>query len=212
MKLILMGAPGAGKGTQAEFINDQYGIPQLSTGNILREAVKNGTEVGKRAKAYMDAGKLVPDEVITDVIKERMQQPDAAGGFILDGFPRNVAQAESLDKMGVDIDLALDIEVTDDEIVQRLSGRRVCEKCGASYHTIYRPTRLPGICDRCGGPLIVRKDDEPETIKARLNIYHEETEPLIQYYKERGKLRVVRGAIEVSETKARVFKVLEEIA
>lgn len=212
MKLILLGAPGAGKGTQAEFINDHFGIPQLSTGHILREAVKNGTTVGKQAKEYMDAGKLVPDEVVIGVIKERMQEPDAANGFILDGVPRTVTQAEALERLGVDIDLVLDIQVSDEEIVHRLSGRRVCEKCSASYHTLYRPTRQPDICDRCGGHLIVRKDDEPETIIERLQVYHEQTEPLIQYFKERGKLRTVQGAIEVSETKARVFKVLEEFA
>lgn len=209
MKLILLGAPGAGKGTQAEFIRDKYKIPALSTGNILREAVKNGTETGKVAKRYMDAGDLVPDDVIIGVIKERMQEPDAANGFILDGVPRTVPQAEALEKMGVDIDLALDIEVSDDEIIKRLSGRRVCENCGATYHIEYNPPQKPDVCDRCSGRLIVRKDDEPETIKARLKTYHEQTEPLIQFYKERGKLAVVQGASGVEDTTKRVFEVLE---
>lgn len=209
MKLILLGAPGAGKGTQAEYIQDMYKIPALSTGNILREAVQNETEIGKQAKGYMDAGALVPDEIIIGLIKERMQQPDAANGFILDGVPRTVAQAEALEKMGVDIDLALEIEVSDEEIVKRLSGRRVCESCGASYHTIYKPSQKPDVCDRCGGRLIVRKDDEPETILARLATYHEQTEPLVEFYKKRGKLVVVEGAEEVADTKARTLKALE---
>lgn len=212
MKLILLGAPGAGKGTQAEYICDRYDIPALSTGNILREAVKAGTETGIKAKSFMDAGLLVPDEVIIDVIRERMQQPDAKNGFILDGVPRTVAQAEALEKMGVEIDLAISLEVADDEIVKRLSGRRVCESCGASYHTIYKPSKQPDVCDRCGGRLIIRKDDEPETILARLAVYHEQTQPLIDFYQQRGKLAVVEGAEEVSETTARVQKVLEGLA
>ncbi len=212
MNLILLGAPGAGKGTQAEFINAEFGIPSLSTGEILREAVRNETETGKKAKAYMDAGALVPDDVIVQVVSERLNAPDVEKGFILDGMPRTVGQADALERMGVHIDLVINIDVDDEEIVRRLSGRRVCESCGASYHTVYRPTRQPDVCDRCGGHLIIRKDDEPELILARLAIYHEQTEPLIEYYREKGKLRVVRGAQEVSETKARVFKVLEELA
>lgn len=212
MKLILLGAPGAGKGTQAEIIRDKYNIPALSTGNILREAVKNGTETGLEAKKYMDAGALVPDEVIIGVIRERMQQPDARNGFILDGVPRTVAQAEALEKMGVDIDLVVNIHVADEDIVRRLSGRRVCESCGASYHTVYNPSKLPDTCDRCQGRLIVRKDDEPETILARLATYHEQTEPLIDFYRQRGKLAEVEGAEELSETTARVAKALEAYA
>lgn len=209
MKLILLGAPGAGKGTQAEIICDRYNIPALSTGNILREAVKKGTETGLLAKGYMDAGDLVPDEVIIKVIRERMQEPDAENGFILDGVPRTVAQAEALEKMGVDIDLVVNINVSDEDIVKRLSGRRVCENCGASYHTVYKPSKQPDVCDRCHGRLIIRKDDEPETILARLATYHEQTEPLIEFYRQRGKLAEVQGAEVLDETTARVQKVLE---
>lgn len=210
MNLILLGAPGAGKGTQAEFINDHFGIPSFSTGNILREAVRNETETGKVAKSYMDAGALVPDEVIIRVVSERLNAADAKKGFILDGVPRTVAQAEALEEM-VDIDLVINIVVDDEEIVQRLSGRRVCESCGASYHTVYRPSCGPDACDRCGGRLIIRKDDEPETILARLKIYHDQTEPLVHFYEQRGKLATVRGAKEVSETRRRVFEVLEAL-
>ncbi len=208
MRLILLGAPGAGKGTQAEFIADHYKIPALSTGNMLREAVEEGTVVGKEAKGYMDAGALVPDEVIIGIIKERLALPDAAGGFILDGMPRTCAQAQALETMGVDIDLAMDIAVDDDVIVRRLSGRRVCESCGASYHTVNKPSHEAGICDKDGGRLIVRKDDEPETILARLKTYHELTEPLIDFYKSRNKLVSIDGDSPVDETKQAVLKVL----
>lgn len=211
MKLILLGAPGAGKGTQADIIRDKHHIPALSTGNILREAVKNGTDTGLEAKKYMDSGALVPDEVIIGVIKERMEEPDAKNGFILDGVPRTVAQAEALEKMGVDIDLVINIHVADEDIVRRLSGRRVCESCGSSYHTVYKPSKEPEVCDRCQGRLIIRKDDEPETILARLKAYHEQTEPLIDFYRQRGKLAEVEGAEELSETTARVAKVLEAL-
>lgn len=209
MKLILLGAPGAGKGTQAEMICDRYSIPALSTGNILREAVKNGTETGKLAKSYMDSGALVPDEVVIGVIRERMQQPDCRNGFILDGVPRTVHQAEELEKMGVDIDLVININVADEEIVQRLSGRRVCESCGASYHTLYKASKQPEVCDRCHGRLIIRKDDEPETVLSRLAAYHDQTEPLIDFYRSRGKLAEVQGAEKVEDTSARVVEVLE---
>ena len=209
MKLILLGAPGAGKGTQAEIICDRFQLPVLGTGNILREAVKNETETGKRAKSYMDAGQLVPDEVVIAVIRERMQQPDAQNGFILDGVPRTEAQARALEDMGVEIDLALNIKVADAEIVQRLSGRRVCESCGASYHTLYKPSKEAEKCDRCHGRLIIRKDDEPETVLARLAAYHAQTEPLISFYRERGKLAEVQGAEQVEDTTARVQEVLE---
>ncbi len=208
MRLILLGAPGAGKGTQAEFIADHYKIPSLSTGNMLREAVEQGTAVGKEAKGYMDAGGLVPDEVIIGIIKERLSQADAKNGFILDGMPRTCAQAEALETMGVDIDLVLDINVEDDVIVRRLSGRRVCEACGASYHTVNKPSKVPGVCDREGSPLIVRKDDEPQTILARLKTYHEVTEPLIDFYKERNKLVSINGDLPVEETKQSVLNVL----
>lgn len=211
MKLILLGAPGAGKGTQSQFIVDKYGIPSLSTGNILREAVKNGTPVGTKAKGYMDAGQLVPDDVIIGVIKERLEQPDAQKGFILDGVPRTVAQAEALEKMGVDIDLVVDIEVADENIVERLSGRRVCEKCAAPYHTVFNPSKVPEVCDACDGKLIIRKDDQPETIMARLKTYHEQTEPLVGFYKQRGKLVEIEGSYSVEKTRDRIFAALEKV-
>ena len=210
MKLILLGAPGAGKGTQGEFIADKLGIPTLSTGNILREAVKNGTPVGLEAKSYMDAGGLVPDEVIIGVIKERLEQPDAQKGFILDGVPRTLAQAEALEKMGVAIDMVLNIEVADENIVERLSGRRVCEECGASYHTVFKPSKVPEVCDRCGGKLIIRKDDQPETVMARLKTYHELTEPLVDFYRTRDKLVDIEGSYSVEKTRERISQLLEQ--
>ncbi len=208
MKLILLGAPGAGKGTQAEVICDKLGIPAVSTGNILREAMKNGTEMGRKAKSYIDSGALVPDDVIIKIIKERLAQDDCKNGFILDGVPRTVAQAEALETMGVDIDKVVDIEVADETIVKRLSGRRVCSACGASYHTLYKPSANPDRCDRCNGQLIVRKDDEPATILERLRTYHELTEPLVDFYKERGKLVVVEGQEEVADTSRLLFEKL----
>ena len=208
MKLILLGAPGAGKGTQAEVICDKLGIPAVSTGNILREAMKNGTEMGRKAKSYIDSGALVPDDVIINIIKERLAQDDCKNGFILDGVPRTVAQAEALETMGVDIDKVVDIEVADETIVKRLSGRRVCSACGASYHTLYKPSANPDRCDRCNGQLIVRKDDEPATILERLRTYHELTEPLVDFYKERGKLVVVEGQEEVADTSRLLFEQL----
>mgnify|MGYP005758940183 CR=1 FL=1 len=209
MKLILLGAPGAGKGTQAEVIMDHLNIPAISTGNIIREALKNGTEVGLKAKSYMDAGKLVPDEVVIEIIKERLAQDDCKNGFILDGFPRTVPQAEALDAMGIAIDKVVDIEVADEKIAQRLGGRRVCANCGASYHTEYKPSKVEGVCDKCGGPTVQRKDDEPATVLDRLKVYHEQTEPLKDYYAKKGILAVVYGAEEVSETSARTLKALE---
>ena len=201
MRLILLGAPGAGKGTQAEIICEKL--------SILREAVKNGTEMGQKAKSFIDSGKLVPDEVIISIIKERLGEPDCAGGFILDGVPRTVVQAEAIEKAGIEIDKVIDIEVADEAIVKRLSGRRVCSSCGASYHTIYKPSADPTKCDRCGGELIVRKDDEPSTVLERLRTYHEQTEPLKDFYAARGKLAVVEGQEEVADTTALVFKALE---
>ena len=209
MNLILLGAPGAGKGTQAEIICEKFSIPAVSTGNILREAVKNGTEMGKQAKAYIDGGKLVPDDVIISIIKERRSEPDCENGFILDGVPRTVVQAEAIEKAGIRIDKVIDIEVADDDIVKRLSGRRVCASCGASYHTVYKPSTDPSKCDRCGGELIVRKDDEPATVLERLAVYHEQTEPLKDFYAARGKLAVVEGQEEVADTTALVLKALE---
>ena len=210
MKLILLGAPGAGKGTQAEVIMDHLNIPAISTGNIIREALKNGTEVGLKAKSYMDAGKLVPDEVVIEIIKERLAKDDCKNGFILDGFPRTVPQAEALDAMGITIDKVVDIEVADEKIAQRLGGRRVCANCGASYHTEYKPSKVEGVCDKCVGPTVQRKDNEPATVLDRLKVYHEQTEPLKDYYAKKGILAVVYGAEEVSETSARTLKALED--
>ncbi|MEG0911847.1 MAG: adenylate kinase [Ruthenibacterium sp.] len=208
MKLILLGAPGAGKGTQAEIICDKLHIPAISTGNILREAMKLETEMGVKAKKFIDAGALVPDDVIIGIIRERLAEEDCKNGFILDGVPRTVAQAEALEELGVDIDKVVDIEVADDTIVQRLSGRRVCSACGATYHTQYKPSAQAEVCDRCGGTLIVRKDDEPATIIERLSVYHELTEPLVDFYEKRGKLIVVQGQTEVADTTALLLQKL----
>lgn len=209
MKLILLGAPGAGKGTQAEVLCQALSIPAISTGNTLREALKSGTEMGLRAKSYMDAGQLVPDDVVIGIIKERLQQDDCQNGFILDGFPRTIPQAEALDAMGVQIDRVIDIEVPDDKIVARMSGRRVCEKCGASYHTEYLKPAVDGVCDKCAGALVQRKDDHPDTVKDRLRVYHEQTEPLKDYYEKQGKLKIVEGQEEVADTTALTLKALE---
>lgn len=209
MKLILLGAPGAGKGTQAEVISEKYNIPTISTGNIIRAALKNGTEMGLKAKSYIDAGNLVPDEVVIGIIKERLSESDCANGYILDGFPRTIPQAEALDNLGFGIDLALSIEVADSEIVKRMSGRRVCEKCGASYHTEYKKPAVEGKCNFCDGKLVIRKDDEPETVLNRLNVYHEQTEPLKEYYKSCGKLKTVEGQEEVKDTTRLVLAALE---
>ena len=208
MKLILLGAPGAGKGTQAEVVCEKLSIPAVSTGNILREAIKNETEMGMKAKGFIEAGALVPDEVIIRIIKERLAEDDCKNGFILDGVPRTVAQAEALEQMGVEIDKVVDIEVPDEAIIGRLSGRRVCSACGASYHLAYKPSAKPDVCDRCGGQLIVRKDDEPATILERLKTYHELTEPLIDFYRTRGKLVVVEGQEQVADTTKLLFSKL----
>ena len=210
MKLILLGAPGAGKGTQAEILSKLLNIPTISTGNILRAAMKKGTPVGLRAKEYVESGKLVPDDVIIGIVNERLAEPDCANGYILDGFPRTIPQAEALDEMGFGIDAALSIEVADSEIVKRMSGRRVCEKCGASYHTEYKKPAEDGVCNSCGGALVTRKDDEPETVKNRLNVYHEQTEPLKDYYKNCGKLITVEGQDEVKDTTRLVLEALEK--
>lgn len=211
MKLILLGAPGAGKGTQAEIISEKYNIPTISTGNIIRAALKNGTEMGLKAKAYTEKGELVPDEIVIGIIKERLAEPDCKEGFILDGFPRTIPQAKALDDMGIAIDAALSIEVADEAIVKRMSGRRVCEKCGASYHTEYKKPAVEGVCNACDGNLVIRKDDEPETVLNRLSVYHEQTEPLKDYYKAAGKLLTVEGQEELADTTARVLGALEEI-
>ncbi|MBQ2933700.1 MAG: adenylate kinase [Clostridia bacterium] len=211
MKLVLLGAPGAGKGTQAEIISEKYNIPTISTGNIIRAALKNGTQMGLKAKAYIDSGRLVPDDVVIGIIKERLAEDDCQNGFILDGFPRTIPQAEALDSMNVSIDAALSIEVSDREIVKRMSGRRVCEKCGASYHTEYKKPKTEGVCDGCGSPLIIRKDDEPDTVLDRLDIYHKQTEPLKSYYKSQGKLITVEGQPKVEDTTRLVLDTLSEI-
>lgn len=211
MKLILLGAPGAGKGTQAEIISEKYSIPTISTGNIIRAALKEGTEMGLKAKAYTERGELVPDEVVIGIIKERLSEDDCKAGFILDGFPRTIPQAKALDDMGISVDAALSIEVDDSEIVKRMSGRRVCPACGASYHTEYKKPERDGICNLCGEKLIIRKDDEPETVLNRLKVYHDQTEPLKDYYKSQGKLLEVEGQDKVEDTTALVLGKLSEI-
>ncbi len=210
MKLILLGAPGAGKGTQAEKIVNKYNIPAISTGNILRAAVKDGTEMGLKAKSYMDAGQLVPDEILIGIIKDRLKEKDCENGFILDGFPRTIPQAQALEDMGIGIDKVLDIEVKDEAITKRMSGRRVCSKCGNSYHVEYKKPAKEGVCDACGGELIQRKDDAPETVKARLVEYHQMTEPLKDFYDKLDKLVIVEGQEEVADTTALVFAALED--
>ena len=209
MKLILLGAPGAGKGTQAEIICDKLGIPTISTGNILRAAVKEGTPMGLKAKSFMDAGALVPDDVIVGIVKERLAAPDCSGGFILDGMPRTIAQGEALEAMGVEIDKVLNLVVADEAIMERMSGRRVCAKCGASYHIKNTPSAKPGVCDRCGGELVIRKDDEPATVLDRLKAYHEQTEPLVAFYRERGKLVEIPDKGSIEDTTALILKELE---
>ena len=208
MNLILLGAPGAGKGTQAEIICAKLNIPSISTGNILRAAVKDGTEMGLKAKSFMDAGALVPDEVIIGILKERLAQPDCANGFILDGVPRTIAQAEAIEKMGIQIDKAVELSVADEVIVERMGGRRVCEHCGASYHLVAVPPKVPGVCDSCGGKLVQRHDDEPETVKHRLEVYHKETEPLKDFYAERGLLRSVENQPSVEATTEAILNAL----
>jgi len=212
MKLILLGAPGAGKGTQAEVICDHLSIPAISTGNIIRAALKAQTEMGLKAKDYIEKGLLVPDDVVIGIIQDRLREDDCKNGFILDGFPRTVPQAEALDRMGVQIDLVIDIEVPDEKIATRMAGRRVCANCGASYHTLYKQPKTEGVCDNCGSALTQRKDDEAQTVLERLRVYHEQTEPLIAYYRAKGNLRVVEGQEEVADTTALTLKALEEQA
>lgn len=209
MNLILLGAPGAGKGTMAEIISNTLGIPQISTGNILREAVSNGTECGKQAKSFMDSGALVPDDVVIGILKDRIADDDCKKGFILDGFPRSVPQAEALEKMGVKIDKVVEISVPDETIKARLVGRRVCEKCGASYHVTNKPPKQEGICDSCGGNVVVRKDDAPETVVERLKTYHTTTAPLVDFYRDLGKLTTVEGQATVKETADLMLKAVE---
>ena len=210
MKLIFLGAPGAGKGTQAEIIAGKLNIPTISTGNIIREALANGTEMGLKAKSFIEAGKLVPDDVVIGIIKERLANEDCNNGFILDGFPRTIPQAEALDNMGIIIDKVVDIDVPDENIVNRMSGRRVCKACGSSYHIENKKPKVEGVCDACGGELQIRKDDAPETVLDRLNVYHEQTEPLKDYYATCGKLRSVEGTAPIKEITASILKVLED--
>ena len=210
MKLIFLGAPGAGKGTQAEIIAGKLNIPTISTGNIIREALANGTEMGLKAKSFIEAGKLVPDDVVIGIIKERLADEDCNNGFILDGFPRTIPQAEALDNMGIIIDKVVDIDVPDENIVNRMSGRRVCKSCGSSYHIENKKPKVEGVCDNCGGELQIRKDDAPETVLDRLNVYHEQTEPLKDFYAKCGKLRSVEGTAPIKEITAAILKVLED--
>ncbi len=212
MNLIFLGAPGAGKGTQSEIIAKRLSIPTISTGNIIREALKNGTEMGLKARAYTEAGKLVPDDVVIGIVEERLKQDDCKNGFILDGFPRTIPQAEALDKMGITIDKVINIEVSSDCIMQRMAGRRVCPSCGASYHIKTKKPVKEGICDNCGAELVIRKDDKPEVVLDRLNVYHEQTEPLVDYYKKTGKLVCVNGEGSLDDNIAETMKALEDLA
>lgn len=212
MKIIMLGAPGAGKGTQAKFISDEYKIPQISTGDIFRSNIKNHTELGDKAKSYIDQGLLVPDELTLDLVTDRLSKDDCAGGYILDGFPRTLNQADALTEalraQGTAIDFAIDIEVPDEAIVRRMSGRRVCPKCGASYHVEYNAPQNDGICDLCGTELIIRDDDKPETVKKRLEVYHESTQPLIRYYREAGCLHSFDGTLPIEDVFSRICDVL----
>ena len=208
MNLILLGAPGAGKGTQAELLIEQLHIPSISTGNMLREAMANGSELGKQVKTYMDSGSLVPDDVILSIVAERVKQPDCSNGFILDGVPRTLAQAEALDAKGVIIDHVVSIEIDDAVIESRMTGRRVCTKCGASYHIVANPTKQEGICDLCGSEVAIRKDDAPETVRHRLEVYHASTEVLKDYYKKQGKLRLVEGNQPIADANKDILRAL----
>ena len=208
MNMILLGAPGAGKGTQSAKISEKYHIPAIATGDILRSAMKNETELGKAAKSYVEAGKLVPDEVVIGIIKEYLATDACKNGFILDGFPRSIPQAKALDEMGVRIDVVLNIEVEDEKIIERMSGRRVCS-CGASYHVAHNPPKKEGVCDKCGEALYVRADDSAETVKNRLATFHAQTEPLKEYYEKTGKLKTVVGQVEVADTTRLTFEAIE---
>ena len=212
MKIIMLGAPGAGKGTQAKMIADKYSIPHISTGDIFRANIKNGTELGNKAKTYMDQGLLVPDELVVDLVVDRVAQEDCANGYVLDGFPRTIPQAESLDaaleKLGSKVDFAINVEVPDENIINRMSGRRACVACGATYHIVHIPTKVEGICDRCGKELILRDDDKPETVKKRLDVYHEQTQPLIDYYNGKDVLVEVDGTQDMNDVFADIVKIL----
>ncbi len=212
MKIIMLGAPGAGKGTQAKMIADKYGVPHISTGDIFRANIKEGTELGKKAKTYMDQGLLVPDELVVDLVVDRVKNPDCAKGYVLDGFPRTIPQAECLDKalaeMNDSMDYAINIDVPDDNIITRMGGRRACVGCGATYHVVNIPPKKEGICDRCGGELILRDDDKPETVKKRLDVYHEQTQPLIDYYTKKGIIKDVDGTQQMDDVFNAIVKIL----
>ena len=214
MKIVMLGAPGAGKGTQAKKISAKYNIPHISTGDIFRANIKEGTELGKKAKEYMDQGLLVPDELVLDLIVDRLGKDDCKKGYVLDGFPRTIPQAEALEKalgkQGQKIDYALDIDVPDENIINRMSGRRACVGCGATYHLVYAPTKVEGVCDVCGKNLILRDDDKPETVKKRLSVYHEQTKPLIDYYENAGTLRTLDGTIDIEDVFQAIVKILGE--
>ncbi len=214
MKIIMLGAPGAGKGTQAKKIAEKYGIPHISTGDIFRANIKNGTELGKKAKTYMDEGLLVPDELVVDLVVDRVQQEDCKNGYVLDGFPRTIPQAEALDKalaeLGEKMDYAINVEVPDENIVNRMSGRRACVGCGATYHIVHAPTKVENICDTCGGELILRDDDKPETVLKRLGVYHEQTHPLIQYYTDKDILVEVDGTVDLEDVFKAIVNILGE--
>ncbi len=212
MKIIMLGAPGAGKGTQAKKIADKYGIPHISTGDIFRANIKNGTELGKKAKTYMDQGLLVPDDLTLELIMDRFQNPDCAKGYVLDGFPRTIPQAEALtralEEKGESIDYAVNVEVPDENIISRMSGRRACLACGATYHIVHIPTKVEGICDRCGEKLVLRDDDKPETVQKRLDVYHSQTQPLIEYYAGQGKLAEVDGTAPMEDVFEAIVRIL----
>ncbi len=212
MKIVMMGAPGAGKGTQAQKIAEKYGLPQISTGDIFRANIKEGTPLGNEAKTYMDEGLLVPDELVNSLVADRITKDDCKNGYILDGYPRSIAQAEALDKeladKGEKLDYAINIDVPDENIINRMSGRRVCLKCGATYHVEFNPPKVEGICDECGSKLVQRDDDKPETVRERLNVYHDETQPLIDYYEKEGILRNVDGTQDIDDVFAAIVKIL----
>ena len=214
MKIIMLGAPGAGKGTQAKKIAEKYGIPHISTGDIFRANIKNGTELGKKAKTYMDEGLLVPDELVVDLVVDRVQQEDCKNGYVLDGFPRTIPQAEALDKalngLGEHLDYALNVDVPDENIVKRMAGRRACISCGATYHVVYAAPKTEGICDVCGSELVLRDDDKPETVTKRLGVYHEQTKPLIDYYAEEGILKTIDGTQNLEVVFDDIKKILGE--
>ena len=214
MKIVMLGAPGAGKGTQAKMISEKYGIPHISTGDIFRANIKENTELGQKAKGYMDKGLLVPDELVVDLVVDRLAQDDAKKGYVLDGFPRTIPQAEALTdalaKIGEKLDYAIDVDVPDENIVTRMSGRRACVKCGGTYHVKYNPTKTEGICDACGGELILRDDDKPETVQQRLSVYHEQTQTLIDYYTKEGILKEVAGTVDLKDVFAAIVTILEK--